>query len=174
MTPYLSALSEAMGILAADPRTLFLGQGVCYPGVGYFQTLSSVPEDKRLEVPVFENTQVGLTLGLAVAGRLPISLFPRINFLIEGTGQLVQHVDKWHALTGTHPHLIIRTVVADGDPPGLDPGPQHLGDYTEALMRMCPNIEFHCLHSAEQVPLFYNHAFHVRVPHILVEYARLY
>ena len=50
--------------------------------------------EKRIELPVFEETQMGMTLGMALNGSVPISIFPRWNFLILATNQIVNHLDK--------------------------------------------------------------------------------
>lgn len=171
---YLEALIKAMEDLSKDPRILFIGQSVKFPGTSMFNSLVDVPEEKKIELPVFEDTQMGITLGLSITGKIPISVFPRQNFLLASTHALVQHVDKWRQLTGQTPHLIVRTAVADGDPPNLDPGPQHLGDYTDALAQLAPNVIFRRLRTAEQVMETYVHALANPAPYVLVEYARLY
>ena len=38
--------------LGKQPDTIFLGQSIAYPGNAIFKTLSGVPMDKRLELPV--------------------------------------------------------------------------------------------------------------------------
>ena len=49
---YAAAATKAMGNLAADPRTLFVGQSVAYPGQRLFGTFSAVPMERRVELPI--------------------------------------------------------------------------------------------------------------------------
>ena len=51
-----------MGLLAEHPDTLFLGQGVEYPGTFMSTTLDQVPMEKRLEMPVAEEMQMGMSI----------------------------------------------------------------------------------------------------------------
>ena len=57
-------------------------------------TLSDVPKEKLLEMPVDEEMQMGMTNGLAVAGTVPVSIYPRWNFLLLAVNQLVNHLDR--------------------------------------------------------------------------------
>lgn len=173
MIPYLAALTEAMAELGARPDALFLGQAVRYPGTGMHQTFQQVPTDRLVELPVMENAQLGFATGLALAGYLPICIVPRVNFLLEATSQLVQHLDKLPLYgNGYAPRVLIRTAVATDRP--LDPGPQHLGDYTAALRAMLSTVQVRELLHADQVLSAYREA--ARSPHstILVEYHHLY
>src|SRR5262245_5683002 len=79
---YFDELKRAMEFLARDPRVLFLGQAVAYPGTAMSNTLKDVPATKLLELPVDEEMQMGMTNGLALAGLVPVSIFPRWNFLL--------------------------------------------------------------------------------------------
>ena len=42
---------------------------------------------------------MGMTLGLALEGYIPVSCFPRFDFLILALNQLVNHIDKIDYLT---------------------------------------------------------------------------
>jgi pyruvate/2-oxoglutarate/acetoin dehydrogenase E1 component len=84
---------------------------------------------------------MGVANGLALQGYIPISIFPRWNFLLLATNQIVNHLNCLGELTGlkTPPKVIIRTSVGSETP--LHPGPQHVGDFTEAFRQLCPNLE---------------------------------
>lgn len=173
MTSYLTALTEAMAELGAHPSTLFLGQAVRYPGTGMHQTLQQVPPDRLIELPVMENAQLGFATGLALAGYLPIAIYPRINFLLEAASQLVQHLDKLPLYgNGYAPRVLIRTAVATDRP--LDPGPQHLGDYTAALRAMLSTVRIRELVHVAQILPAYREAARSPYSTILVEYHHLY
>lgn len=129
---YLDRLTEAMTLLSAEPAAVFLGQAIAYPGTGMTQTFAGVPRDKLIELPVFEETQLGMSIGLSLAGQHPVvSVYPRINFLLLAMGQLVLHLDALPRYSGYRPRVIIRTAVAHDEP--LNPGAQHLGDYSYAI-----------------------------------------
>ena len=130
---YFDELTRAMTHLGEQPNTVFIGQQVRYPGNGLFATLAGVPDAKRIELGVCEDMQMGLAIGLAMAGKLPICIFPRFDFLLCAMNQLVNHLDKYPDL-----RVIVRTCVGSKTP--LDPGPQHSGDYTEALRHMLKNV----------------------------------
>ena len=82
---YSEELHRSMMWLAEQPETLFLGQSVEYPGNAMYNTMKDVPIEKRLEMPVAEEMQMGITLGLALKGFIPISCYPRFDFLILAT-----------------------------------------------------------------------------------------
>ena len=148
---YFAELKRAMEFLAEDPRVLFLGQAVANPGTAMSNTLADIPTDRRLELPVDEEMQMGITNGLALDGRVPVSIFPRWNFLILAANQLVNHLDKFSLISngGFCPKAIIRTAIGSERP--LHPQHQHVGDFTEAFRLMCKNIDVIRLEEADQV-----------------------
>lgn len=138
---YFDELKRSMDYLAADPRVMFLGQAVACAGTAMSNTLRDVSLEQRLEMPVTEELQMGMTNGLALQGWIPVSIFPRWNFLLLAVNQLVNHLDKMAQLGngGYQTKAIIRTGIGSERP--LHPQHQHVGDYTEAFRLMCPNIE---------------------------------
>lgn len=151
MSKYSEELTKAMKYLAEDPKTIFLGQAVAVPGTIMSSTLTSVPIEKRIELPVAEELQMGMTLGLALGGFIPVSVYPRWNFLLLAINQLVNHVDKLKEMSqgGYQPKLIIRTGIGATGP--INPGCQHLGDFTDALRLMLTNTEVIRLDETEQI-----------------------
>ena len=55
---------------------------------------------KKLELPVTEEMQMGMTIGLLMNGYIPVSIFPRWNFMLLAINQLVNHLDKLHIMNG--------------------------------------------------------------------------
>ena len=110
---YFDELKRSMDWLAEQPDTLFLGQAVEYPGTAMTNTIKDVDKSKLLEMPVNEDMQMGMTLGMALNGTVPISFFPRWNFLLLAANQLVNHVDKIKIMSdgGYKPRIIIRTSI---------------------------------------------------------------
>jgi len=144
--------------LASDPRTVFLGQAVACSGTAMSNTLKDVGKEKLVELPVFEETQMGITAGFAIAGYVPVSVFPRWNFLLCAVNQLVNHLDKIPQLSGGKysSKAIIRTGVGSLRP--LHPQHQHVGDFTEAFQLMCTTIDIIRLEEPEQIFPAYQHA----------------
>lgn len=117
------------------PNTMFIGQAVEYEGTALSNTIKDIPFESRLELPVFENTQMGITLGMAM-NRIPVvSIFPRLNFLICACDQLVNHLDKYVAMTQDDDiHVVIRTAIGSDIP--MYPGHQHIGDLSYGIEAM--------------------------------------
>ena len=82
MGKYFDELKRSMTWLGEKENTLFLGQAVAYKGTAMTNTLTEVSKDKLIEMPVNEEMQMGITNGLAINGTIPISIFPRWNFLL--------------------------------------------------------------------------------------------
>jgi len=171
---YFDELKASMEMLAKDPRVVFIGQAVEYVGTAMSNTLKDVPKEKLIEMPVFEDTQMGITLGLALAGYIPVSIFPRWNFLICATNQLVNHVDKITMMSEYKPRIIIRTSIGSERP--LHPQHQHVGDYTDAYRLMCSNVDIVRLEEPRQIYNAYCNAYlrNDGKATILVEYGDYY
>ena len=131
-------LTEAITWLGQQPDTLFLGQGVGCPGTRLSASFEGVPAEKKLEMPVAEALQLGISIGLSLEGFVPVSVFPRLNFLLCAMDMLVLHLDKLPVYSAYRPKVIIRTAVGNKAP--LDAGPQHTGDYFEALLMMLDTV----------------------------------
>ena len=98
-------------------------------------------KDRKIETPVFEETQMGLSIGLAMNGFVPVTCYPRFDFLLCAANQLVNHLDKMEEMTlGTYkPRVIIRTSIGAKSP--LNGGVQHTQDHTEAFRHLLENVE---------------------------------
>ena len=92
---YKDELIRSMEWLSEKDNTIFLGQSVSYSGNAIFNTLKTLPEDKRIELPVFEEIQMGMSTGMALEGYVPISCYPRFDFLLRSMDALVNHLDKF-------------------------------------------------------------------------------
>ena len=69
---YVDHLVKSMEYLAKDPRTIFIGQSVKYSGNSIYNTLKTIDDSRKIETPVFEETQMGLSIGLAMNGYVPV------------------------------------------------------------------------------------------------------
>ena len=138
---YIDELKKAMSLLADHPKTFFIGQAVEYEGTGLYDTLTHIPSAKKMELPVAEYFQCGLANGMALQGMIPISTFPRWNFLLMGVDQIVNHLDKFVEMSNglSTPKVIIRVAVGSERP--IDPQCQHKGNFSEAMRLMVRNTE---------------------------------
>jgi pyruvate/2-oxoglutarate/acetoin dehydrogenase E1 component len=173
---YFDELKKSMDWLAQQPDALFLGQAVEYPGTAMTNTLSDVDRSKLLEMPVNEDMQMGITLGMALNGTVPISFFPRWNFLLLASNQLINHVDKIKVMSdgGYKPKIIIRTSIGSQRP--LHPQHQHIADYTSGFRAMCDFVDIIRLDEPNQIFDAYQYAY-LRTdfrPTILVEWGDYY
>lgn len=148
---YNQKLVEAMEYLADKEDTIFLGQSMEYGGIAIANSFKNIPENKKVEMPVAENLQLGISTGLALEGFVPVSVFPRWNFLLLASDQLVNHLDKLSTITdGAYkPKVIIRVAVGVRHP--VDPQEQHVGDFTDAFKSMLKNIEVVKLNSEDEI-----------------------
>ncbi len=173
---YKDLLSEAMESAAEMSNTLFCGQAVSVEGTAMRNTLKNIAPHKLIEFPVDEDFQMGFCTGLAIAGYLPICIFPRWNFLLVATNQIVNYLDKIKDLTRLEipPKVIIRTAIGSQVP--LYPGIQHVGDYTDAFRLLLNNINIVRIESKEQIMSEYNFAIERKdgVSTLIVESPDLY
>jgi pyruvate/2-oxoglutarate/acetoin dehydrogenase E1 component len=151
MGKYMDELSRSMDYLGKLDNTIFIGQSVEVAGTAMRNTLLSIEPDKLVEMPVDEDFQMGLAIGMSLTGLVPISIFPRWNFLLLATNQIVNHLDKLKEITNINEpgKVIIRTGIGSISP--LHPGPQHTGDFTDAFKLMCPNINVVRLDSTDMI-----------------------
>ena len=173
-TPYVDALTTAMKTIMQDESTIFVGQQIVYYGNPMSKTIEGLPKEKMIETPVMEETQLGMSLGLAMAGHKVVTFYPRWDFLICASNQLVNHLDKIKKMSNGqwNPHILIR--VGKGSDKPLDPGHQHKGNYFEQFKSMCRNINFVDLTKWEDIEPAYKNAYTNGGIHCLVEYPELY
>jgi pyruvate/2-oxoglutarate/acetoin dehydrogenase E1 component len=163
-----------MTFLGEQPDTVFIGQQLLWHGNPMSTTIGNVPKDKMIEVPVMEESQMGMSLGMAMAGDFVITFYPRWDFLICATNQLVNHVDKINLMSQGKwdTNMIIR--LGKGSDKPLDPGHQHRGNYLAEFKSMCPNINFHDLNKWNDIEEIYKSAYENGGIHVIVEYPELY
>jgi pyruvate/2-oxoglutarate/acetoin dehydrogenase E1 component len=163
---YKEALCQEMLELAKNPRVIFLGQQV--GAEDFYGTLKDIVTDKRLEMPVAEELQLGMSIGLALEGYLPVSLYQRMDFLPRACDQLVNHLDLMEQLSQGRfsPHMIIRTTIGVSGP--LDIGLQHKKDLIEGFKKLV-HFPILKLSTAEEVHAGYKQARTCSGPIMLVE-----
>ena len=148
---YFDELKKSMNYLSKNKKTIFIGQAVEVPGTAMTNTLKEINRKKLLELPVAEEMQMGITTGLALDGNIPVSIFPRWNFLLLAMNQLINHLDKINIMSnnGFKIKTIIRTGVGSQRP--LHPQFQHIGNFTEAVRKMCISLDVISLDKPEDI-----------------------
>ena len=177
---YKEELVRSMEALARYENTVFVGQSVKHSGNAIYNTLKTIPdiiphgEDKLIEVPVFEEMQMGMCTGMAMNGVVPICCFPRFDFILRCMDALVNHLDKMQHMTeGTFkPKVIMRTSIGAKNP--LDGGIQHTQDYTDPIMRMLYEVNVVSLHEPEQIFPEFENAYKIDCSTLLIEWGDYY
>ncbi len=156
---YKKEIIRSMDWLSEKDNTVFLGQAVNYSGNAMFNTTKEISLDKKIELPVFEDVQMGMSLGMAYEGAVPITSYPRFDFLICAVNQLVNHVDKMSIISeGQYqPRIIIRTSIGSRIP--LDAGEQHTQDHTQAFKNLLKRVHVVVLDEWHDVFPAFKHAY---------------
>ena len=156
---YKNEIIRSMEWLAKKDDTIFLGQAVIYSGNAMYNTTKTVPEDKLVELPVFEDVQMGMSTGMAFEGFVPITSYPRFDFLICATNQLVNHLDKITIMSEGQfkPRVIIRTSIGSRIP--LDAGEQHTQDHTQAYRNLLKRVDVVVLDESDDIFPAFKHAY---------------
>jgi pyruvate/2-oxoglutarate/acetoin dehydrogenase E1 component len=169
---YKDELTKVMKMCNDMDNSIFIGQQIVWRGNPMSTTLDFVSKDKMIEVPVMEETQMGITLGLAMLGNFVISFYPRWDFLISATNQLVNHIDKYQLMTGQVPHIIIR--VGKGSDTPLDPGHQHKGNYIEEFKSILKNVHIMDCKTVYDIQRNYEFAIKNKGIYLINEYPQNY
>ncbi|MBH30570.1 MAG: hypothetical protein CMG71_01095 [Candidatus Marinimicrobia bacterium] len=173
---YVQELIKAMSWLADKEDTLFLGQACKFSGHAISATLKDVPIEKKIELPVFEENQLGISTGLSLEGFTTITIYPRFDFFILSLNQLVNHLDKINEMSKgkMKPRVIIRVAVGSKNP--INAGPQHTQNHTEAIKLMLTYVEIVELLDPKKIFDAYVHAYERAdsKPTLLIEHSELY
>ena len=154
---YKDELIRSMEWLGEKDDTIFLGQSVKYSGNAIYNTLNTLKDSMKIETPVFEEVQMGMSTGMAMDGLVPISCFPRFDFLMRCMDSLVNHLDKMQVMTENtfKPKVIIRTSIGSTNP--LNGGVQHTQDYTKVFKDILTEVNVILLNEPEEIfPTFQN------------------
>ena len=67
---------------------------------------------------VAEDMKMGISIGMALDGLIPISIYPRVDFLLCAINQLVNHLDLIEEMSNGEfiPGIIIRTQIGNTKP----------------------------------------------------------
>ena len=102
---------------------------------------------------------MGMSIGMALTGKRIVSIFPRWNFLLCATNQLVNHLEKLPLISEgeVNPSLIIRTSVGSQRP--LFPGHQHIGNMSDGFKKILNTVEIIELNEPNQIFKSYKKAY---------------
>ena len=171
---YKEELIKSMKCLGEKENTLFLGQATLFSGHAISGTLGEIPKDKLIELPVAEEVQMGLCAGLSLEGYVPISIYPRFNFMMLAINQLVNHIDKMKEMSKGMlvPKVIVRVAVGASKP--IDGGAQHTQDFTESIKHMLTDTELIELHEPEDIFDSFVYAYNRNGSTVIVEWGDYY
>ncbi len=173
---YRDELIKSMDWLGSKSNVLFTGQAIEVSGHAISGTVSNVEKSKRIELPVFEETQLGMAIGLGLEGFVTVTCYPRFDFFILSLNQLVNHLDKIREMTENQmqPKVIIRVAVGSKVP--FSAGPQHTQDHTEAMKLMLTDIEVIELKEPEDIFPAFKKAYERNdgKSTLIIEYAEYY
>jgi pyruvate/2-oxoglutarate/acetoin dehydrogenase E1 component len=169
---YFDRLTQAMTMLAQHPKTLFIGQSIEWDGQAMHKSFEGVPQDRRIEMPVAEDFQMGFCTGLSLQGYIPVCIFPRWDFVLIAANQLINHLDKIPLMSGFRPKVIIRVAVGSKRP--FSAGPQHTENHTKAFKDMLRTVRVVELLDGRNAIAEYQEAMESEGSTILVEHMRLY
>ena len=136
-----------------------MNQATEYAGTAMTGTLSQINKKKIYEFPVAEEMQMGVSIGLSLNGFIPVTIYPRWNFLILAANQIVNHLDKLKKMSSENlkHKVIIRTSVGSKRP--LNPQHQHVGNFSSAFKKILTNIEIIELKEPYQIFKSYKKAY---------------
>ena len=173
MVTYLDEIKKSMNLLA-DNDYYIIGQNTIFGGASMTHTITHIPKERKIELPVAEEMQAGIGTGMSLEGLNVCSIYPRFDFFILALNQIINHLDKAEKMSSGQfkPRQIFRVCVGSVKP--MMPGPQHCQNYTEALRKMVTNIEVRELLKAEDVYKAYEEAVNSDKSYIIVEHSDLY
>ena len=104
-------------------------------------------------MPIAEEMQMGISIGFALDGYIPVSIYPRMDFLILAMNQLVNHLDRFEEMSR---------------------GEFKPKDHTEMLRRCLTNIKVVKLNKKEDIVPSYIEALTSDKSTLLIEERNLY
>jgi len=117
---YGSAINEAFTqLLERDERVLLIGQGLYSPwyvGSSMVELEKKFGTDRVIDTPVSENATTGMAIGAAMAGMRPVTIHPRMDFMVLATDQILNQGAKAHYMFGgaVSVPVVIRGIINRG------------------------------------------------------------
>lgn len=138
---YEVAINEASKqVLYHDPSVFVLGQGVLNPWYvgGTARDLDRLFPTRVIDPPVSENGMNGVVIGAALAGMRPITIHPRMDFLLMGIEQVINQASNWSYVFGGQLGcpVVFRAIINRGG----EQGAQH-SQALQALFMHIPGLK---------------------------------
>ena len=168
---YRDKIIEAMEFIGKQPDTLFLGNGLLN-GYRIYGTMDKVELNRCSEMPVAENLKMGVAIGIALCKFVPVVIFPRMDFMLIASDQIINHLCLMPKMSGEQFKLpvIIRCIVGS-QYMKFDVGHQHKKDFSSLFE---PYMKVVRLEKDSDIVAEYKKAYESSEPTMLVEYKDLY
>ncbi len=168
---YWETIKNEMYILAKNPKVVFLGQQCM--SEDFYGTLVDIPSHARREMPVAEEMQLGICIGMSLEDYLPVCIYQRMDFIMRTMDQLVNHLNLINRMSygKFNPKVVIRTTIGTTKP--LNCGLQHSGNLTE-LLKKAVDFPVLLLNTVKEVKEGYKLARKIDTSIILIEKQELY
>lgn len=135
---YAQAIQEATSqLLAEDPNTILIGEGVPSGIFGTTKDLKSLYPAQVFDAPLAENGITGVCVGAGMSGMRVVQVHQRMDFLLLAADQLINNSAKIsHMFPGQHCNLTVRCVVGRG----WGQGSQHSQSF-QSLFAAVPGLK---------------------------------
>lgn len=127
----LDAARQALSDALVDPSVLVLGQLVRYGLGGLTTGLYDKHPTQLLTMPTCENLMHAAAMGLSLAGKRPVVINERMDFLALAMDPLLNHIPIWQKRAPLDLPLVVVAVVGKGH----GQGPQHSKNFTRWFER---------------------------------------
>jgi len=122
---YVEAIRRALeDAMSGDDRVFCLGEDIGYFG-GAFKATAGLLErfgaERVLDMPIAESLIMGVSIGAAIRGRIPVAEMQFADFVTCGFSQLVNNAATFHYRLGVSVPMVVR-LPAGG---GIGGGPFH-------------------------------------------------
>ena len=132
---YGEAIREAIyQEMKQDPTVIMFGEDIRYNLYGYTEGLYKEFGDRVIDVPLMENTIVGMAIGASLQGLRPIVDLTVANFLYTAMDQIVNMASKQRVMNNYDVPITIMCAEMDGM------GHQH-SDRPHLMFSMIPGLK---------------------------------
>ena len=149
---FAQSINKALSDSMEDESVVVCGQLVRYGAAGLTSGLYEKYPDRVITYPVSESLMNSSCMGLSLAGKRPVMVHERMDFLASGMDALVNHIPVWRK-KGMKLPLVILAIVGKGG----GQGPQHSKNLTHWFenfdgWKVCvpktPSQAYHMMHGA--------------------------
>ena len=136
---YGEAIREALyQELKSDPNVIMFGEDIRYNLYGYTEGLYKEFGNRVIDVPLMENTIVGMAIGASLNGLRPIVDLTVANFLYMAMDQIVNMASKMKEMNGMNVPITIMCAEMDNMGPQHSDRPHRLFNLIDGLKVVTP------------------------------------